>query len=156
MADYSIENIDASQWEDEIDCVFKSAYRIEAELLGVDSLPPLERSKDDLSVCGNAFIGYLSNGELCGVLEIESLNDGTAQVIASLAVAPKRFREGIGKSLVQYVLGNGKTRISVTTGAKNEPAIRLYSDLGLELTRRFRTPDGIAMVEFSTGQYTAL
>ena len=150
MPEYSIEEIDASQWGEKIDRVFKSAYRTEAELLGVESFPPLDRSKEDLVVCGNRFIGFLSANDLCGAVELESCDvSGNGQVtITSLAVAPTHFRKGIGRALSQYVLDNTDGCIHVTTGAENKPAIQLYSALGFVLVRRFKTPNGIAMVDF--------
>ena len=145
MPNVSLEVIDAEQWLDEIDRVFKSAYRIEAALLGVESFPPLERSKSDLGTCDNEFVGFFSAGELCGVLEVE--RDAGVAVIASLAVAPDRFRQGIAKSLVRYALDHNDARLLVTTGAMNVPAIKLYTALGFEAIRHFETTDGIAMVE---------
>ncbi|MGE0624192.1 MAG: GNAT family N-acetyltransferase [Pseudomonadales bacterium] len=148
----TIISLDPTTWGDEIDRIFKSAYRLEADLLGVDLFPPLERNIEDLAVCGNAFFGCLRNDELCGVMEIETPERGNTRVIASLAVAPSHFRLGIGKALVQHALSSFRTPILVSTGADNEPAIRLYQALGFRFTTRFTTPDGIAMVELATGR----
>lgn len=151
MSDYSIEQLEPPIWKDAIDRIFKSAYRLEAVLLGVESFPPLERKKEDFSACGNMFFGYLRHETLCGVIEVENLVENLKgqQAIASLAVAPDCFRQGIGKTLVQFIVDNYTSHTFVTTGVKNVPATRLYSDLGFKLTERFTTPEGVDMIELS-------
>jgi ribosomal protein S18 acetylase RimI-like enzyme len=52
--------------------------------------------------------------------------------IHRLVVHPAYFRRGIGKTLVQFVeqVEDGIETIIVSTGAKNVPAKRLYTQLG--------------------------
>ncbi len=128
----------------------KSAYRKEAELLGVTAFPPLERKAEDVAICGNRFIACLLDRSVCGIVELEIARDdaGPVTTIASLAVDPAHFRAGIGRALVRFVVNQCAGRIHVATGANNLPAIRLYESLGFELAGRFETPDGVAMVAY--------
>ena len=50
---YLIEEIDRSGWVEQIDRVMKSAYRAEAELLGVAAFPPLERRVEGVATCAH-------------------------------------------------------------------------------------------------------
>lgn len=148
MATYTIAELDPIQWVDRIDHVFKSAYAIEAELLGVRSFPPLDREKKDILSCGNSFFGFISGSDLCGVVELETHQcASTETTIASLAVTPSHFRRGIGGALVRSVLEGEVKIFRVTTGKLNQPAIELYIAQGFELIGNFATPDGIEMVE---------
>jgi len=149
MTAYSIAYLDVVPWVDEIDRVFKSAYAIEAELLGVENFAPLNRDKNDVLSCGNRFIGSLSETNLCGVIELEAPEFAAAEMtITSLAVTPTHFRQGIGRALVRSALEAAKGMIRVTTGKLNHPAIELYKAQGFDLARTFMTPDGVDMVEF--------
>ena len=151
MPNFEIVNLDTARWLDDIDRVMKSAYTVEAEILGVKSFPPLTREKADIQECGNLFVGYCNDDELCGVAEIEvsqpdlSMSEAT---IASLAVAPSHFRQGIARALVQAIVEMAYRPILVTTGTLNQPAIDLYLKLGFKETDQFTTPDGVAMVGF--------
>lgn len=148
----TIQELEPCIWRDEIDRVFKSAYRAEARLLSLKVFPPLLRSREDLVLCGNRFLGALANDALCGAIELQKAkNAGEPMIIFSLAVTPNCFRHGIGKELVKSVLEEAdETNLVVTTGAKNEPAIRLYGQLGFVLSNRFKTPDGVDMVELTS------
>jgi hypothetical protein len=42
------------------------AYRIEAELIGSDGIPPLWETIEDLRTCGQEFLGVTVNGALVG------------------------------------------------------------------------------------------
>ena len=147
MTSYTISELDTTQWVDQIDHVLKSAYAIEAELLGVKNFPPLNRKKNDILACGNSFFGSVSGSELCGVVELEAPESASEEAtIASLAVSPAQFRRGIGGDLVRSVLEGDGRCFRVTTGKLNRPAIELYTAQGFELSGYFTTPDGVEMV----------
>lgn len=68
--------------------------------------------------------------------------------IGSLGVHPDCFRRGFGRGLLERVVDRfpGR-RITVSTGAANAPAIRLYEGLGFAIAKRWATPkEGIPMV----------
>ena len=150
MSNYSITGLEETQWVDEIDRVFKSAYTIEAELLGVKSFPPLARDKSEILSCGNSFFGAISEVGLCGVMELETDTPAGAEtIIASLAIKPSHFRQGIGTALVRKAIEKRSGRVQVTTAKMNHPAIHLYTTQGFEIVRKFSTSDGFEMVELT-------
>lgn len=153
MADqaFTIREINPEEWADELDRVFKSAYRQEARWIGVTTFPPLERTRADLAASENRFFACFAGDELCGAVELEyGIVDGERQTtIASLAVAPAHFRSGIGRALVTFVLARATGPVGVSTGTANHPAVRLYERLGFERVRRFTTPEGVEMVAYA-------
>ena len=108
-----------------------AAYEQEAKLLGVRHFPPLERTVEDVQAVSQRFFGAVADGSIVGVVSLES-NEGPGSFnIASLVVSPQRQREGIGRLLLAAALeecGNAETTVS--TGAKNIPALLLYAELG--------------------------
>ena len=102
------------------------AYQIEAALIGFDGIPPLKDTVDSIQQTNEVFLGYYHNDLLAGFLSYE-LEEHTYS-ICRLVVHPIHFRKGIAKALLEYFLNHvGQNRhIQVSTGAKNEPALRLY------------------------------
>jgi len=150
MNTYSITYLDQALWVNEISRVFISAYTVEAELLGVRSFPPLARDKSNILSSRNYFMGAVSEVGLVGVIELEERAPTISEtVIASLAVAPSHFRQGVGKALIRMAMEEKGGGFQVTTAAMNHPAIDLYTTQGFDITRRFSTPDGFDMVELT-------
>jgi len=107
------------------------AYRVEARLIKFDGIPPLRDTVDTIQVCGETFLGYYeADGELAGFLSFEE--DTPGYTICRLVVHPDHFRKGIAHSLIQHFLSEvcPLQKVAVSTGAKNEPALRLYQKLG--------------------------
>nr|WP_234969362.1 GNAT family N-acetyltransferase [Bacillus mediterraneensis] len=127
----------------------RAAYRLEAELIGTDEIPPLKESLEDLQGCGQTFIGYYNQGELAGVLSYKK-EEGTID-IHRLVVAPAHFRKGIARKLLGW-LENQETDaelFTVSTGRDNEPAVCLYKSLGYVLERESIVGPGIKLVHFT-------
>lgn len=82
--------------------VFKLSYTIEAKLLNVSDFPPLKRPLESYINSNTVFFGYLKDGELAGVIEIEHTNKFTD--IYSLVVNPNFFRQGIARKLMSLFL----------------------------------------------------
>lgn len=118
------------------------AYRIEAQVLGVDSLPPLQRSLSELLQEADTHIGIYYVSELVAALSFDSC------WINSLVVHPNYFRQGLASQLLAHVLSQGGER-KVTTGADNLPAIGLYEKYGFRIFKRFEVP-GLQLVELRT------
>jgi ribosomal protein S18 acetylase RimI-like enzyme len=119
-----------------------SAYRVEAELIGFTEIPPLKDSISSVRESKERFYGWYEGDELAGAVSFET--DGDEATICRMMVQPNHFRKGVASSLLQHVLELlGKARrINVSTGAKNEPAVRLYRKHGFhEQSRRIVGPD---------------
>ena len=113
----------------EIRNIFQSSYAIEAEMLKAIDFPPLKRTISQFLNSNSEFYAYYLNQNIAGLIEIKNNQDLTH--IQSLVVYPKYFRKGIGRKLVQFVLGTYKSIIfTVETGVDNYPAIKLYISLG--------------------------
>ena len=110
--------------------VQRRSYRIEADLIGTDAIPPLREDLDDLRACGETFLGAFDGDRLASFASWKF--DGETVDIHRLAVDPAFFRQGIGAELVRAVLAVEATarRWVVQTGAANEPAKALYAREG--------------------------
>jgi len=131
----------------EIRNIFQSSYAIEAEMLKAIDFPPLKRTISQFLNSNSEFYAYYLNQNIAGLIEIKNNQDLTH--IQSLVVYPKYFRKGIGRKLVQFVLGTYKSIIfTVETGVDNYPAIKLYISLGFEEQNQWDTNHGIRKVKF--------
>lgn len=104
----------------------RRAYRVEADLIGSDGIPPLTETLDELQASGETFLGAFAEGDLAGAISWRL--DGDTLDLHRLVVDPGRFRGGIGTALVRAALEAepDARRVIVQTGAANEPAKRLY------------------------------
>ena len=144
-----ISNIECA---DCIHSIYQSAYRIEADLIGVVTFPPLDRTAYEIRTSENIFYAAMHNDIYLGIIEIEqSLNSQEPAIIASLAVSPAYSRQGVGQLLVKFILER-HSPIVVGTAGKNLPAINLNEKLGFTRTRTFFTAEGIPMVELVFGK----
>jgi ribosomal protein S18 acetylase RimI-like enzyme len=139
----------ANHWDetmaDRIWSAFQISYRIEAALLGVDSFPPLERSRESIQKSNSYYWCHENLSRLAGVLEVEETPSCFG--ICSLAVVPDFFRQGIASKLVSHVVlaANGK-RVVVQTAKLNVPAISLYKKLGFTEKRSWSSAENIELV----------
>lgn len=107
----------------------KTSYAVEAEIIGSRELPPLWETLEELRACGEDFHGYFLAGELAGAISTKKRRD--ILDIHRLFVGPKYFRRGIASSLLRRVeRDEGIEEFTVSTGARNEPAKRLYLSHG--------------------------
>src|SRR5919201_2078753 len=108
------------------------AYRVEAELIGSDGIPPLRETLEELRTCGEEFLGAYVNGHLVGAISWRFSADTID--IHRLVVHPTHFRRGIATGLVRGALESEPTakRAIVQTAAQNAPAAALYLREGFE------------------------
>ena len=117
------------------------SYRIEANLIGSNLIPGLHENLEQLQECGETFYGFFERETLCGAISFK-LEPHTLD-IHRLVVHPNYFRQGIARSLLEFVLKlePQTERCIVQTGALNLPAIGLYQKLGfIELEQREVVP----------------
>ena len=81
----------------------RSAYRVEADLVGSDDIPPLHETFEELVGSEEVFLGALVDGLVVGAVSWKIV-DGTLD-IHRLFVDPPHFRRGIGVELVRAALG---------------------------------------------------
>ncbi|AUS09431.1 GNAT family N-acetyltransferase [Laceyella sacchari] len=122
------------------------AYRIEAEIIGCDQLPPLNDTEDSLKCSPETFIGYYEQEVLVGVLSYQQ--KGQLVDICRLAIHPAYFRRGIASRLLSHALElDGAAIWEVQTGQANRPAINCYLKHGFTIVESFATPEGIQLVK---------
>ncbi|WP_141504549.1 GNAT family N-acetyltransferase [Paenibacillus luteus] len=124
------------------------SYRVEAELISFDRIPPLLDSVSTLQACGETFYGYYVGEELCGAISCKR-EDGIAD-IHRLMVHPEYFRKGIAGQLLAHLeaLAGDRTALVVATGSKNLPAVRFYKQNGFVETGVVEVEEGLSITTF--------
>ena len=133
---------------EQIYAVQQAAYTVERDLIGYADFPPLRVTVADIQAETEQFLGYWLNTQLAGVLSFES-KPGLLD-IGRLIVHPQAFRRGIARALLQAVERDRApgAMLTVSTAAKNLPAIQLYQKQGYQLRERTTLPDGLELVRF--------
>jgi ribosomal protein S18 acetylase RimI-like enzyme len=139
-------DLDDGAAADALVAVQRAAYRVEAEFLGTDDLPPLRERAADLRASGESFLGAWLDGRLVGAVSWKSLPGGTVD-IHRLVVHPDAFRRGIGSALLQALDAHlAPERTVVATGAANLPARRLYETSGFRAVGEQVAQGGVRIV----------
>jgi GNAT superfamily N-acetyltransferase len=127
----------------------RRAYRVEAELIGSNKIPPLRESLPDLRACGETFLGAFLGGRLVGAVSWKLV--GKTIDLHRLVVDSDHARRGIGIALVRAALAANPraTRAIVQTGAANEPARRLYLREGFRFIDEIEPIPGLRVARFS-------
>lgn len=133
---------------EQIYAVQQAAYTVERDLIGYADFPPLRVTVADIQAETEQFLGYWDQRQVVGVLSFARTPGLLA--IGCLVVHPQAFRRGIARALLQeverYSAPGG--RLTVSTAAKNLPAVQLYQNQGYQLSERTTLPDGLALVRF--------
>ncbi len=121
------------------------AYKIEAEIIQYDRLPPLLDTIDSIQQCNETYFGYFEQGNLCGVISINVID--SVIDIHRLMVHPKHFRKGIANSLLHFIEKSevGAKEIIVSTGKKNKPAIKFYEKHGFTRVKDMNITEGLSI-----------
>lgn len=83
----------------------RSAYRVEADLIGSDSIPQLHETADDVTKLELTFLGFVDGGAPVAALGYHVLGD--VLDVDRLVVDPRWFRRGLAPRLVLAALGQG-------------------------------------------------
>ena len=128
----------------------RASYRVEADLIGYDDLPPLRESAADLAASGETLWGYFVEAELAGAIGYTC--DDDVLDIHRLAVSPAHFRRGIAAALLTQAEDGaraaGVRRVIVSTGAANAPAVAFYQRAGFRLAHQNEVVPGLLIVHF--------
>ena len=119
----------------QIHALLVTAHAQEAGLLGVQNPAPMNETAADIQASDEFFLGCFENTKegaaagknLIGVISVRS-DDEPAQInIARLAVSPTHQRCGVASALLASALQRAAgAQFSVSTTAKNSPALALY------------------------------
>ncbi len=124
----------------------RSAYAVEASLIGFDGIPQLaETAEHVLALTNMQWRGAFDGGELVGVIAWEL--DAEVVDIDRLAVDPRFARKGYGRRLLRAVPTS--QRAIVSTGTENRPATDLYLDEGFVVVGQTEVAPGIFTTQFS-------
>jgi GNAT superfamily N-acetyltransferase len=126
----------------------RRAYRVEADLIGSDRIPPLRETVEELQASEQTFLGAYLGGTLAGAISWRV--DAGVLDLHRLVVDPNHLRLGIGTALVRAALAAEPevNRVIVQTGALNEPAKRLYRREGFEETDEVEVVRGLWVTRF--------
>ena len=107
----------------------KKAYAVEAKLIGFDGIPPLVETFNQFLHCTETFIGFFVDDTLAGAISYK--DDNGMIEICRLVVHPDHFRKGIAQALLTHLQRTIPwKKLSVSTGALNMPARKLYEKNG--------------------------
>ncbi|SEA71613.1 Acetyltransferase (GNAT) domain-containing protein [Thalassobacillus cyri] len=128
----------------EIEALQQLSYHQEARYVHSRKLPPLTETYQDIRMADETFLGIYKERRLVGLIAYQ-LEAGDFW-ITRMAVHPRWMRQGFGKELLDRVLFlNPTSRCYVTTGAKNEPAMRFYQKYGFKQQQELVTEEGIRL-----------
>ncbi|WP_338845746.1 GNAT family N-acetyltransferase [Massilia sp. W12] len=120
--------------------LWQSAYRQEADLLGVTDFPPLKVSREELQTSPAQWFGVWQGGaQLLAACAVEAQNDH--HLISAMLVAPQAQRQGHGRRLLTHVCERHHAkRLRVGTAQANRPALALYAQAGFVAVKQQQLP----------------
>ncbi|MBM7840015.1 ribosomal protein S18 acetylase RimI-like enzyme [Alkalihalobacillus xiaoxiensis] len=123
----------------------RKSYQVEAELIQFECLRPLVETIEQLRSTEEIFFSYVVKGQIIGAISIE--RNKTTIDICRLMVDPSYFRRGIARQLLQHIESSTPSiyHYSVSTGAANKPAIKLYESVGF-CKQSFELKEGLLLV----------
>jgi len=127
--------------------IFQRAYLIEAQIVGAEDFPPLNRTPEEIQFAKSAFTGLLDCTTLAAVAETQT--DDNCLYVDSFVVDPKSFRKGFGSRLLRFILDESDCDTAfVETAAENEPAVIFYKRFGFSEIDRWQSQAGLQLVKF--------
>lgn len=124
----------------------RSAYAVEASLIGFDGIPQLVETVDDVMALANmSWRGAFVNTSMAGIIEWQV--EAEVVDIDRLAVDPRFTGKGHGRRLVQAVPTD--QMIIVSSGTDNAPAYGLYLSEGFRPAGKTEVAPGVFTTQFS-------
>jgi ribosomal protein S18 acetylase RimI-like enzyme len=122
-----------------------AAYRVEADLIGFDGIPPLHDDVDAVALLELMLLGVIEEGEIAALIGYRRL--GPRVDIDRLAVHPRFFRRGLARRLIAAVHRReaDATHFDVSTGRDNALALALYRAMGYQPVADVALPEGVAI-----------
>jgi len=126
----------------------KISYKIEAEIIGFDDIPPLKDTIERLQGCDEIFYGYKIGDSLAGIISYKVIED--ALDIHRIAIHPSFFRKGIANKMINFVeeLESNVKKVIVCTGKENLPAVNLYLKNGYKKKKDIQIRSDVYITEF--------
>ena len=122
----------------------RAAYRVEADMIGFDGIPPLHESLADLVAAPLTWMGIKKDDRV--VAAIAFTQDGRGVDVDRLVVDRDATRCGFGSALVEAL--DPAATITVSTGTKNLPAHRLYEAQGFKSIGESSPAPGLRVTHF--------
>lgn len=128
--------------------VQRASYRVEAELIGFDDLPPLRETPEELAAVPESFLGAFEGEQLLGAVAF--VRHRTWVDVHRLVVDPAAFRRRVATRLLDALdeLHPDAAWTTVATGEANGPAVALYEGRGFERVGRTAVAPGTWIVRF--------
>ncbi|WP_291578641.1 GNAT family N-acetyltransferase [Clostridium sp. UBA6640] len=124
-----------------------ASYKIEAEIIGFDEIPPLKDTINSLKQCNETFYGYFIEDILVGIISYKIENNTLD--IHRIAVHPSFFKRGIAKELINFIEKINDTKnIIVCTGKENIPAVNLHMKNGYKKIKDIKIKEGFYLTSF--------
>lgn len=126
-----------------------ASYKVEAEIIGSDQIPPLRETIEDIQTSKETYIGCFLENQIAGALSYEIM--GNTLIICKLMVHPIHFRKGIASQLLSYLIQKEEyiPVIKVSTGAKNVPAKKVYTNFGFQEKETIEIEKGLFITFFT-------
>ncbi|WP_028550042.1 GNAT family N-acetyltransferase [Paenibacillus sp. UNC451MF] len=141
-------DIDDNQQVLELLMLQQLSYRVEAERIGFEDIPPLFDSPKTIRESGEQFFGYYDEQQLAGAVAVKQ--SSKELIICRLMVHPSFFRRGIATRLLQFAeqFAIPGMMIKVSTGTNNEPAVLLYGKHGYEAGQVLEIAPNVTLTVF--------
>ena len=126
------------------------AYRLEAEMIGFNEIPPLLETRDMLAGSIEEFYGcFDDNDDLMGAVAVIEESPGK-MTVTRMMVNPDHFRKGVAGNLLEFIFGSysGMEQFIVSTGKRNIPAVALYTKHGFIPDGIEEVAPGVELIEF--------
>ncbi|GAA0729594.1 GNAT family N-acetyltransferase [Clostridium malenominatum] len=126
----------------------KASYLVEAGIIGFYDIPTLRDTLETIKESGESFYGYYLAEVLVGIISFKITEE--ILDIHRIAIHPNFFRKGIAEKLLNFVesLRTGISKIIVTTGKENIPAVRFYIKNGFKKVEDIEIKEGIYLTAF--------